>query len=164
LTEAELADTQRGRRTPPYDVLIESSIPGIKPIRVGVQRAPSYLIWTGDPAIGPIWFAWSNGQVEIKNPPKPAIAKAMKLAQRLDARVVGESGEIFNPDGTHKGFENGPPVPLSDPAIATYRTGDRVRHAKFGHGTVTFVKGDKVTVAFDKAGTKPMIDRYLERA
>jgi hypothetical protein len=29
---------------------------------------------------------------------------------------------------------------------------------------VTFVDGDKVTVAFEKAGTKLMIDRYLERA
>jgi hypothetical protein len=164
LTEAELAEVRRRWPTPLPDLLVESSRPGIAPISVGGRRPPSFLIWTGDPAIGQIWFMWSNGQVEIKNPPESAIAKAMKLAQQLDARVVGENGEIFNPDGTHKGFENGPPIPISAPSVSHFRPGDRVRHAKFGYGRVTFVDGDKVTVNFEKASTKLMIGSFLERA
>jgi DNA helicase-2/ATP-dependent DNA helicase PcrA len=41
--------------------------------------------------------------------------------------------------------------------------GARVFHAKFGYGTVTSVEDDKLNVAFDKAGDKRVLDRFVER-
>ncbi len=41
---------------------------------------------------------------------------------------------------------------------------DRVFHQKFGYGVVTAIDGNKLTVAFDKAGEKRVIDSFLERA
>jgi len=42
--------------------------------------------------------------------------------------------------------------------------GTRVFHQKFGMGTVTRVEDDKLDIAFDNAGDKRVIDRFVERA
>jgi DNA helicase-2/ATP-dependent DNA helicase PcrA len=50
----------------------------------------------------------------------------------------------------------------SSPASA-YKRGDRVFHIKFGYGAVRSVEGNKLTVAFDKAGEKKVIDSFVEK-
>ena len=45
-----------------------------------------------------------------------------------------------------------------------YKTGDRIFHQKFGYGHVTLVNGTKLTVSFDKAGEKKVMDGFVERA
>jgi DNA helicase II / ATP-dependent DNA helicase PcrA len=47
---------------------------------------------------------------------------------------------------------------------AGYKPGERVFHQKFGYGRVRTVDGDKLTVAFDKAGEKKVIAQFLTRA
>ena len=54
-----------------------------------------------------------------------------------------------------------PARPARADAIAV---GARVFHQKFGHGTVTAVDDDKLDVAFDKAGDKRVLDRFVEKA
>jgi DNA helicase-2/ATP-dependent DNA helicase PcrA len=56
-------------------------------------------------------------------------------------------------------------VATSDPSAGTsgYKRGDRVFHQKFGYGLVRTVEGNKLTVAFDKAGEKKVIDSFVER-
>jgi DNA helicase-2/ATP-dependent DNA helicase PcrA len=44
-----------------------------------------------------------------------------------------------------------------------YAKGDRVFHQKFGYGLVTAVDANKLTVDFDKAGEKRVIDTFVER-
>ena len=44
-----------------------------------------------------------------------------------------------------------------------YIVGDRVFHQKFGYGVVTSVDANKLTVDFDKAGEKRVIDTFVER-
>jgi DNA helicase II / ATP-dependent DNA helicase PcrA len=55
-------------------------------------------------------------------------------------------------------------VQTSDPGASTYARGDRVFHQKFGYGRVSFVEGNKLTVDFDKAGEKRVIDQFVARA
>jgi DNA helicase-2/ATP-dependent DNA helicase PcrA len=55
-------------------------------------------------------------------------------------------------------------VQTSDPGASAYNRGDRVFHQKFGYGRVTFVEGNKLTVNFDKAGEKRVIDQFVARA
>jgi DNA helicase-2/ATP-dependent DNA helicase PcrA len=47
---------------------------------------------------------------------------------------------------------------------ARYEKGDRVFHEKFGTGTVLAVDDDKLEVAFDKADTKRVLDRFVRAA
>ena len=55
-------------------------------------------------------------------------------------------------------------VQTSDPGASHYARGDRVFHQKFGYGRVNSVEGNKLTVEFDKAGEKKVIDQFVARA
>lgn len=44
---------------------------------------------------------------------------------------------------------------------SAYGIGDRVFHQKFGNGNVAAVEGNKLTVDFDKAGRKRVLDSFL---
>jgi DNA helicase-2/ATP-dependent DNA helicase PcrA len=41
--------------------------------------------------------------------------------------------------------------------------GARVFHQKFGAGTVIHAEDDRLDIAFDKAGSKRVLDRFVER-
>jgi DNA helicase II / ATP-dependent DNA helicase PcrA len=55
-------------------------------------------------------------------------------------------------------------VAKSTGATSAYAIGDRIFHLKFGYGDVVAIDGNKLTVAFDKAGEKRVIDSYVEPA
>jgi DNA helicase-2/ATP-dependent DNA helicase PcrA len=76
-----------------------------------------------------------------------------------------------------RGYAGGPPgrtqviegegrlIAVSDlDAPGAFAPGDRVFHQKFGPGSVTQVEGNKLTVAFDHAGEKRVIDSFVTRA
>jgi len=44
-----------------------------------------------------------------------------------------------------------------------FSEGDRVFHQKFGNGNVTHIDGNKLTIAFDRAGEKRVVDSFVER-
>jgi DNA helicase-2/ATP-dependent DNA helicase PcrA len=52
-------------------------------------------------------------------------------------------------------------VARSGDGDAHYRRGDRIFHQKFGYGQVRMVDGNKLTVDFDKAGEKRVIDSFV---
>jgi DNA helicase-2/ATP-dependent DNA helicase PcrA len=52
-------------------------------------------------------------------------------------------------------------VAKSGPGDAAYGVGDRIFHQKFGYGRVRQVEGNKLTVDFDKAGEKRVIDSFV---
>jgi DNA helicase-2/ATP-dependent DNA helicase PcrA len=54
-------------------------------------------------------------------------------------------------------------VAKSTGTTSPFRVGDRVFHQKFGNGNVTAIDGNKLTIAFDKAGEKRVVDSYVER-
>ncbi|RZJ16568.1 MAG: DNA helicase II [Brevundimonas sp.] len=55
-------------------------------------------------------------------------------------------------------------VATADPKSGSgFKRGDRVFHQKFGYGAVRGVEGNKLVVAFDKAGEKKVIDTFVER-
>lgn len=45
-----------------------------------------------------------------------------------------------------------------------FAVGDRVFHIKFGNGNVASVEGNKLTIDFDRAGQKRVLDGFVERA
>ena len=50
---------------------------------------------------------------------------------------------------------------VSAAAVAAHGVGARVFHQKFGYGTVTATEGDKLDIAFDKAGSKKVVGRFV---
>ena len=54
-------------------------------------------------------------------------------------------------------------VAKSTGTVSAFTPGDRVFHQKFGNGNVVAVDGNKLTIAFDKAGEKRVVDSFVER-
>ena len=54
-------------------------------------------------------------------------------------------------------------VAKSTGTISAFTLGDRVFHQKFGNGNVTAVDGNKLTIQFDRAGEKRVVDSFVER-
>jgi DNA helicase-2/ATP-dependent DNA helicase PcrA len=54
-------------------------------------------------------------------------------------------------------------VAKSTGTVSDFSVGDRVFHQKFGNGNVVAVDGNKLTIAFDKAGEKRVVDSFVER-
>ena len=48
-------------------------------------------------------------------------------------------------------------------APSAFSVGDRVFHMKFGNGNVSAIDGNKLTVDFDKAGQKRVLDGFVQR-
>jgi DNA helicase-2/ATP-dependent DNA helicase PcrA len=46
---------------------------------------------------------------------------------------------------------------------SNFAVGDRVFHIKFGNGNIVQIDGNKLTVSFDKAGEKKVLDGFVEK-
>ena len=44
-----------------------------------------------------------------------------------------------------------------------YSVGERIFHQKFGYGRISSIDGNKLTIAFEKAGEKRVLDSFVER-
>ena len=54
-------------------------------------------------------------------------------------------------------------VAKSTGTVSAFTLGDRVFHQKFGNGNVTAIDGNKLTIQFDRAGEKRVVDSFVER-
>ena len=54
-------------------------------------------------------------------------------------------------------------VAKSTGTVSSFAVGERVFHQKFGNGNVVAVDGNKLTIAFDKAGEKRVVDSFVEK-
>jgi ATP-dependent DNA helicase UvrD/PcrA len=54
-------------------------------------------------------------------------------------------------------------VAKSTGTVSSFTVGERVFHQKFGNGNVVAVDGNKLTIAFDKAGEKRVVDSFVEK-
>jgi len=78
-----------------------------------------------------------------------APATARSPAERRRGRPLTIEGEL---------------VAKSTGAVSPFEVGDRIFHQKFGYGEVMIIEGNKLTIEFDKAGEKRVIDSFVERA
>jgi DNA helicase-2/ATP-dependent DNA helicase PcrA len=53
-------------------------------------------------------------------------------------------------------------VAASSASAPAFKNGTRVRHEKFGLGTVTFIDGNKLTIAFDDGSTKRVVASFVD--
>jgi DNA helicase-2/ATP-dependent DNA helicase PcrA len=54
-------------------------------------------------------------------------------------------------------------IAKSTGTTSAFALGDRVFHQKFGNGNVTAIDGNKLTIQFDRAGEKRVVDSFVER-
>ncbi len=126
----------------PIDHVEPQSDTGYYGASSGMKEAKSR--WDDAPSFGGSYSSpgWKRAQTYTANQtPKPAYARR--------AVIEGE-GRL---------------IATADPKAASgWSRGDRVFHQKFGYGHVRAVEGNKLVVAFDKAGEKKVIDTFVEKA
>ena len=81
--------------------------------------------------------------------------------RRAEARVRGRASPL--PAAKTPLTIEGELVAKSTGATSSFAVGERVFHQKFGNGNVTAVDGNKLTIKFDKAGEKRVVDSFVER-
>jgi DNA helicase-2/ATP-dependent DNA helicase PcrA len=97
-------------------------------------------------------------------------SQRQQQGKRLVPRPPDIEGRPFrDPDSDGRplprGRTPGDLLASSDPAAAGGLTvGARIFHQKFGYGRITHIEGAKLTVAFEKAGTKKVVESFVERA
>src|SRR3954468_16197454 len=83
-----------------------------------------------------------------------------------------ESQSPFSSRGDTGGFARNKRGPMtiegeliakSTGTTSEFKLEDRVFHQKFGYGQVVKVDGNKLTIAFEKAGEKKVVDSFVER-
>jgi len=51
------------------------------------------------------WFWHFRDHISVKNPDEAILAKMYKIATSLNAKVQGDEGEIYGPDGKPEGTD-----------------------------------------------------------
>ncbi|MBI1418595.1 MAG: AAA family ATPase [Limimaricola sp.] len=76
--------------------------------------------------------------------------------RRLQARGAGARGMAQPSEARH--------ITIDAEAVSAFSVGERVFHQKFGYGLIEGIEGDKLQIAFDKAGTKHVVARFVTPA
>ncbi|SPF78280.1 ATP-dependent helicase [Pseudoprimorskyibacter insulae] len=92
------------------------------------------------------------------------------MSSGVEARAA--EANVYNSPGWKRLQERSQQRPISQPresrasaidleAVSSFTMGERVFHQKFGYGAIIGIEGDKLEVAFEKAGTKKVVARFL---
>ncbi|MGL4279782.1 MAG: ATP-dependent helicase [Albidovulum sp.] len=113
--------------------------------------------------------------VEVLTPPGLYGGGYGAAAQSFGVSGIQERAaraDVYNSPGWKRMQDRSGTRPVSQPrearhmvidldAVSSFTEGDRVFHKKFGYGTVEALEGDKLEVAFDKAGVKHVLAGYV---
>jgi DNA helicase-2/ATP-dependent DNA helicase PcrA len=98
---------------------------------------------------------------------------AAGMASSIETKAM--NADVYNSPGWRRMQDRAANRPVSQPretrdmvinatALSSFATGDRAFHDKFGYGTVVGIEGDKLDIAFDKAGIKKIVARFVRSA
>ncbi|MAA97381.1 MAG: ATP-dependent DNA helicase [Stappia sp.] len=86
------------------------------------------------------------------------------------AQRASASGGGFGAKGQRRAGSGGPRTIEGELVVKSvadepsgFVTGERVFHLKFGYGEIVAIEGNKLTVQFEKAGRKKVLDGFVER-
>ncbi|MEA2894541.1 MAG: ATP-dependent helicase UvrD/PcrA [Bradyrhizobium sp.] len=135
--------------------------------------------WGGSGGYGPSRFDNVESFGSSYSTPGWQRAQANRARNTNGGRGGGQAGGGFNesqsPFSTGSnpgGFSRNKRAPMTiEGELVAKSTGttsefslhDRVFHQKFGYGQVVKVDGNKLTIAFEKAGEKKVVDSFVER-
>ena len=97
----------------------------------------------------------------------------MGVTGDIESRVAAADG--YNSPGWRRLQARASERPISQPreskssvidmqANSSHTVGERVFHQKFGYGTISGIEGDKLEIAFEKAGLKKVVARFVTGA
>ncbi|UYV36023.1 UvrD-helicase domain-containing protein [Rhodobacteraceae bacterium D3-12] len=117
-----------------------------------------------------------EAHVEVLTPPGlygGGYGAAAPRAGGIESRVA--EANVYNSPGWRRMQGRISDRPVSQPkerrnqvidldAVSSHTVGERVFHQKFGYGAIIGIEGDKLEIAFEKAGTKKVIAKFVSGA
>ena len=67
-----------------------------KSLRLFDENGPHFAVWDGDPNESEAWLDWVDGNITTKNPDEPLLRKMLEIAERLNAKVQDDDGELYD--------------------------------------------------------------------
>jgi DNA helicase-2/ATP-dependent DNA helicase PcrA len=136
--------------------------------------------WGGSSGYGPSRFDNVESFGSSYSTPGWQRAQANRARNQNGGRGGGQAGGGFNESQSpfsnsrsdaHGGSRNkhgpmtieGELIAKSTGTTSEFALADRVFHQKFGYGQVVKIDGNKLTIAFEKAGEKKVVDSFVER-
>jgi DNA helicase-2/ATP-dependent DNA helicase PcrA len=112
-----------------------------------------------------LWSFSNTYATPGRTAPKPPTATGAPAPATAVERIgYGETDSGF---GAGRGSVKGRTIDgeLVAKSVATepsrFEVGDRVFHQKFGNGNIANIEGNKLTIDFDKAGQKKVLDGFV---
>ena len=98
---------------------------------------------------------------------RPGVMERMGLGfedcQKINPRIIYAVGTGYGESGPKAKTIDGELVARStSTAPSRFSVGDRVFHIKFGNGNIASIEGNKLTIDFDRAGQKRVLDGFVE--
>ena len=159
---------------PSQRTLDEGGLKGLEEERrlayVGLTRARKLAV-VSHAANRRIYANWQSSIPSrfVEELPEAHVDRAGSAAMQREARMIS-APSVFTSGPLMARRQAGPRVveaweqparPARQDAIAV---GSRVFHQKFGYGQVLAVDDDRLDIAFEKAGQKRLLDRFVEKA
>ncbi|MEE2950081.1 MAG: UvrD-helicase domain-containing protein [Pseudomonadota bacterium] len=142
----------------------------------GWRRAQAAQAGFADGGQGGRGDGWSGGrkrELTYESDESPSTGFAGRMGSAGEAN--GRAGRGHNQPprkglGLYSSAKRGGPREIEGELVAKsvadqesrFAVGDRVLHLKFGNGTVSHVDGNKLTVDFDKAGQKRVLESFVQ--
>ena len=106
----------------------------------------------------------ARGQGRPQGRARPAAAST-KASRRFQAReaILRREARLGSRNKRGPITIEGELVAKSTGTTSEFSLDDRVFHQKFGYGQVVKIDGNKLTIAFEKAGEKKVVDSFVER-
>ena len=136
--------------------------------------------WGGSGGYGPSRFdnvesfgssystpGWQRAQANRNRGQSNRNGQARSGFEESQSSFSGARGDAFS--GGFSRNKRGPMViegelvAKSTGTVSEFSLDDRVFHQKFGYGNVVKIDGNKLTIAFEKAGEKKVVDSFVER-
>jgi DNA helicase-2/ATP-dependent DNA helicase PcrA len=164
----------------------ESGLKGLEEERrlayVGITRAET-LCTISFAANRRVFGQWQNAlpsrfvdelpeeHVEVLTPPG-LYGGGGATAARSTLEENAMNANVYNSPGWKRLQHRSQTRPMSQPketrnmvidaeAISSFGIGERVFHNKFGYGAITAIEGDKLEIAFEKAGLKKVVAKFV---
>jgi DNA helicase II / ATP-dependent DNA helicase PcrA len=132
--------------------------------------------WGGSGGYGPSRFdnmesfgssyttpGWQRAQANRARGARQGSSHERGFEERQSPFASRESGGFAKPKRAALVIE-GELIAKSTGTASDFSLDDRVFHQKFGYGHVVKVDGNKLTIAFEKAGEKKVVDSFVQRA
>ena len=110
--------------------------------------------------------------VEVLTPPGLYGGGYGAAAPRSTLHEQAAEANVYNSPGWKRLQARSRERPVSQPretrntvidmsAVSSFVVGERVFHQKFGYGAIQAIEGDKLEIAFEKAGTKKVVAKFV---